>query len=355
MQFMDWRSGSMYVRNDPVLSPLPHQAGVLLIHLLNRCNLFCKQCYLDASPQRNMQLPLNLIVRSLGEVEQLGIGTIYLSGGEPLLYPELPEVLASVSGRQKFELCISTNGTLIGGAEADLLKDSGANVQVSVDGPEPYHDMFRGFDGAFRRASHGIQELVAAGVPVTLVVTVCRDNLAYLPWLAEWAANVGVERVSVQPLLQLGRGSELFDKKLSGEQMCDLFLQLSDLGHRYQSAGLRFSLAYRTRSFLLAHTCAAYVCNGARCHRKVEKEIKKLVIREDGTVLPEIPTLNPRYALGNIHEATLNELVTRYFADGYSQFDRLCRTIYNEVMPRWASPLIPWDEIVSERSWTFEA
>jgi len=345
----------MYVSNDSVLSPLPHQAGVLLIHLLNRCNLFCKQCYLDASPSCDTHLPLKLVTRSIGEVEQLGIGTIYLSGGEPFLYPELPEILAFVSEQQNFELCISTNGTLIGSAEAGLLKGSGANVQVSVDGPESYHDMFRGFRGTFRRAVHGIQHLVDAEVPVTLVVTVCRDNLRYLPWVAEWGAKMGVERVSVQPLLQLGRGSELGDKKLSGEQMCDLFLRLSDLGNIYQSQGLRFSLAYRTRSFLLAHPCAAYVCNGAKCHRKVDREIKKLVIREDGTALPEIPTLNPRFALGNIHESTLMELVSRYFADGYSQFDRLCRTVYNEVMPTWTSPLISWDEIVSERSWTFEA
>jgi MoaA/NifB/PqqE/SkfB family radical SAM enzyme len=345
----------MYVSHDPVLSPLPHQSGVLLIHLLNRCNLLCQHCYLNASPWCNMQLPLKLVIRSLGEVEQLGIATVYLSGGEPFLYPELSEVLVFISQQQNFELCVSTNGTLIGNAETVLLKDSGASVQVSIDGPEAYHDRFRGFKGAFRRASRGIQQLVATEVPVTLVITVCRDNLAYLPWLAEWAAKMGVEHVSVQPLLQLGRGSEIYEKKLSEEQLCDLFLQLSDLGHTYHSRGLRFSLAYRTRRFLLAHPCAAYVCNGTHCHRKVDKEIKKLVIREDGTVLPEIPTLNYRFALGNLHKGTLTELVAHYFADGYSQFDRLCRTVYEEVMPTWTSPIIPWDEIVSERSWTFDA
>jgi hypothetical protein len=46
-------------------------------------------------------------------------------------------------------------------------------------------------------------------------------------------------------------------------------------------------------------------------------------------------------------------LVARYFADGYVQFDRLCRTVYEEVMPTWTSPIVPWDEIVSQRSRTF--
>jgi hypothetical protein len=158
----------------------------------------------------------------------------------------------------------------------------------------------------------------------------------------------------VQPLLQLGRGSDIHDKKLSQEQMCNLFLQLSDLGHAYRSRGLAFSLAYRSKHFLLVHPCAAYVCNGTHCHRKVAKEIKKLVILEDGTVLPEIPTLNHNLALGNLREGTLSELVASYFADGYAQFDHLCRTVYDEVMPIWTSPIIPWDEIVSERSWAFD-
>lgn len=339
---------------DPGLSPLPHQPGILLIHLLNRCNLRCQHCYLDAAPWCNTHLPLELVIRSLGEVKHLNIGTVYLSGGEPFLYPELPEVLAFFSTQQSFQLCVSTNGTLIGTAEATLLKDNGVSVQVSIDGPEAYHDQSRGSKGAFRYAARGIQQLVAAEVPVIVVITICQDNIVWLSWLAEWAAKMGVERISVQPLLQLGRGSKIRDKKLSEQQLCNLFLQLSDLGHTYRSRGLGFSLAYRTRNFLLAHPCAAYVCNGTRCHRKVAKEIKKLIIREDGTVLPEIPTLNYRFALGNLNEGTLTELIARYFADGYAQFDRLCRTVYEEVMPTWKSPIVPWDEIVSERSWTFD-
>jgi len=345
----------MYVSHDPVLAPLPHQPGVLLLHLLNRCNLLCQHCYLNSSPQCNTQLPLKLVIRSLGEIEELGIRTIYLSGGEPFLYPKLPEVLDYISQQQNVETCLSTNGTLIDTAETMLLKNSGVSVQVSIDGPEVYHDRFRGFKGAFNRACRGIQQLVANEVPVTLVMTMCQDNIGYLHWVAEWAATMGVERISVQPLLQLGRGSEIYQKKLSKEQLCALFLMLSDLGHIYHSRGLRFSLAYRTRHLLLTHPCIAYVCNGAQCHRKLDKEIKKLVVREDGTVLPEIPTLHYRFALGNLHKSTLSKMVAQYFADGYSQFDRLCRTVYDDVMSTWTSPLIPWDEIVSEYSWTSDA
>ena len=336
------------------ITPKPQQAGVLMVHLLDRCNLRCLHCYMDAAPERPRLLEAGLVVRTLRETEPLGIRTVYLTGGEPFLHPGLADILASVVPGQNYQLAVCTNGTLIGPAEAALLKAAGASAQVSIDGQAPYHDRFRGAQGAFAAATRGIEALVSAGVPVAAVLTVCQDNLACLPWMAEWALAMGVERVSVQPLQEIGRGAALGSRRLTSEQMCDLYMVLSDFGYRYRARGLRFSLHYRARSYLLAHPCAAYVCNGARCHRQVAKEIKTLVVREDGTVLPEIPTLDPRFALGNIHDAPLPALVPRYFANGYHHFHRLCRTVFMEVMPSFQSPIVPWDEFLSARSWTFD-
>ena len=339
------------VSQDPMLAPLQHEPGILVMHLLGGCNLQCRHCYMDASLFSPNQLPLEVVLRTLQETQDSGVATIYLSGGEPFLYPELQEVLCFLADQSSAHVAISTNGTLIGAAQAEWAKAARATVQISLDGPEAYHDQFRGRKGAFASSSRAIDTLVSINVPVVLVTTICRDNLDCLPSLAKWAFQKGVERISVQPLLRLGRGVNLDNKQLSSAQLCSLFLQLSDLGHEYAGKGLAFSLAYRTRQFLTEHPCAAYVCDGAHCHRKVAKEIKKLVVREDGTVFPEIGTLNSRYALGNLSEGPLKVLVARYFAEGYSQFQQLCRTAYSEVMPTWTSPIVPWDEIISERSW----
>jgi MoaA/NifB/PqqE/SkfB family radical SAM enzyme len=276
---------------------------------------------------------------------------VYLTGGEPFLYPDWSAILAFATYQEAFQLVISTNGTQIGPNEAAQIKACKASINVSIDGDEMYHDRFRGATGAFRAAGRGIQALVAAGVPVTAVVTICQENLGCLPRLAHWALEMGIGRISVQPLQQAGRGADIREKRLTDEQMYDLFMLVSDLGYAYRPWGLRFSLNYRSRSYLLAHPCAAFVCNGMQCHRKVKKEIKTLVIKEDGTVLPEIPTLNPRFALGNLREGTLVELVDRFFVDGYDDFHRLCCAAFEEVMTDLTAPIVPWDEIVSERSW----
>ena len=343
---------SLAPAHDPFLVPLPHHPGILLIHLLDRCNLTCQHCYLDAESGHPTLLPLEMLARSCVGIRELNIGTVYLSGGEPLLHPQLPEVVQFFSRQQDLKVCISTNGTLIAPRHVGMLRDNGAQVQISIDGPEAFHDQFRGRPGAFQRSADGIRRLVAGGVPVGVVATMGRGNVAWVPWLAEWAAGMGAQRLTVQPLLQLGRGSRIRREKLTEQQLCELYLRLSDLGHRYRPRGLTISLAYQTHQFLLAHPCAAYVCDGEGCHRKVTREIKRLVIREDGTVLPEIPTLHRSFSLGNVREGTLGELVAGDFSAGYARFDRLCRTAYQEVMPTWTAPLIPWEEIISERSWS---
>jgi MoaA/NifB/PqqE/SkfB family radical SAM enzyme len=333
------------------LAPATAESGVLVIHLLNQCNLHCRHCYMSAVSDGGNMLPADLVCRVLSEAKLLGIHTVHLTGGEPFVYPDLRRVLEFAADQQEFQLFISTNGTRIGGLEAQWIRAAGAGAQISIDGPEEYHDRFRGMSGAFAASSQAIPALIAAGVPVTVVITITRDNLDCLPSLAEWALRNQVGRISVQPLQAVGRGSHIADSKLSEQQVCTLFARVSDLGHAYAKTGLRFSLHYKARSFLLEHPCAAYVCNGARCHRLVAKEVKRLIIREDGTVLPEIATLNPRFALGNVRETHLPDLVKNYFSDGYAAFQDFCRAIYDDVVPGSISPIIAWDEIVSERSW----
>jgi hypothetical protein len=129
-----------------------------------------------------------------------------------------------------------------------------------------------------------------------------------------------------------------------------LLLQLTDLANTYRSRGMKCNLVGASRSFLRKHPCGAYVCNGEGCHRRVAQEIKKVVIREDGTILPEITNLSHAFAIGAIEDGPLCTLVNRYFEGGYQKFDRLCRSAYAEVLPVWDSEFVPWDQIVAERS-----
>ncbi|HKF02918.1 MAG TPA: radical SAM protein [Candidatus Sulfotelmatobacter sp.] len=165
------------------------ESGVLVIHLLNRCNLHCRHCYMNAVPDGGNILPADIVCRALQEAKLLGIRTVHLTGGEPFVYPEIHRVLEFASGLRDFQLFISTNGTRIGSHEAQWMKAAGAGAQISIDGPEEYHDRFRGMRGAFAASNSAIQMLVAAGVPVTVVVTITGQ-----PLLPAVPRRVGVGR-----------------------------------------------------------------------------------------------------------------------------------------------------------------
>jgi hypothetical protein len=113
-------------------------------------------------------------------------------------------------------------------------------------------------------------------------------------------------------------------------------------------------MTYQSRAFMVEHPCSAFVCNGRNCHRGVEKELKKIVIREDGSILPELVDIDRRFAIGNLYESSLRDSIVHFLEHGYSSFDRLCRQVYDEAVVNNSSPLIAWNEILTERSWTFD-
>ena len=61
------------------------------------------------------------------------------------------------------------------------------------------------------------------------------------------------------------------------------------------------------------------------CHRRIAREIKKIVVRENGMILPEATNLDPRFAIDHITDGPLTSLVTRFLDEDYGRFDALCR------------------------------
>jgi len=320
-----------------------------MLHLTGRCNLECQHCYMEGSPRRREQLPFDWIAQSLRAAPQLGISSLFLTGGEPMLYGRFAEIAGLAAEVEGLSTTVCTNATLLRTGDAALFARHRFNVHVSIDGPPAYHDAFRAVEGAFRKAERGVKHLAEAGVPVTIVTTISRGNCEQFGQIVQWVLDSGATRLLVQPLLDLGRGSSIRDQQLTSEQLNRLILQTSDLANSPKRK-LPASIIGGNKRFLLEHPCAAYVCNGGGCHRRISAEIKKIVVRENGLILPEATNLDPRYAIGTVDDGPLQELIPRYFVSGYAAFDRLCRATYDEFVPAWPDPIVPWDQLLAERS-----
>jgi MoaA/NifB/PqqE/SkfB family radical SAM enzyme len=304
---------------------------------------------MQGAPARRERLPLAPVLDAIADCATLGVGTLYVTGGEPLMYRHLPAVLEAAAAVSGLQTTLCTNATLLTPGHTMRLAALGIGLNVSIDGEADYHDVFRVQRGAFAKAERGVRLAAAAGVPVTIVMTVSRGNLASVAAVAAWALETGAKTVRFQPLLRLGRGVEIADERLTGAEIDALVMEVSDLANRYRER-LTCKIVGQSRRFMLAHPCSAYVCNGGGCHRRIEREIKKIVVREDGTILPEATNLDPRFAIGRLGEARLPALVSRFLDRDYGRFDALCRRTYAAVLPQWKAAIVPWDQLLAESS-----
>lgn len=183
------------------------QLGAVYLMLTERCNLACAHCFGSYPTRREMPLPD--VLRLIDELIAGGGRSLVLSGGEPLLYAGLEEVVARIGKRIPVQFC--TNGMLLDARLARLFaRELKPSFQVSLDGDTAeIHDAIRG-PHAFAGALRGIRHLQEAGLGdrISLAATVHAENKDRLPELVQLAASLGVSKVRFIPLRTVGRAAE---------------------------------------------------------------------------------------------------------------------------------------------------
>ncbi len=175
------------------------------LHVAKGCNLRCRHCAVIDGYARGKQLARAQLFRVLDQLAEMDGASVALSGGEPLVRRDLPEVLEYAAG--KVHVILTTNGTLITEEIAELLARVGAAIQVSVDGSRAeIHDRVRG-QGAFDATMRGIGHLAAAGVArsITFTPTITKVNVADLEGIIALAERVGAGCVRFSPVQPVGR------------------------------------------------------------------------------------------------------------------------------------------------------
>jgi MoaA/NifB/PqqE/SkfB family radical SAM enzyme len=109
----------------------------VLVHIIpnRRCNLSCKYC--NEFDDFSKPVPLETMKQRLDILADMGTSVITISGGEPLMHPELPEVIRHIRRRGMIAGMI-TNGFLLDRATIDKLNDAGLeHLQISIDNAVP--------------------------------------------------------------------------------------------------------------------------------------------------------------------------------------------------------------------------
>ncbi len=195
-------------------SPLEHTVArqpagpVVIWNLVRRCNLTCKHCYsISADIDFPGELDTTEVFSVMDDLKAFGVPVLILSGGEPLLRPDIFEI-SRRAREQGFYVGLSTNGTLINEDNIDTIAAMDYNyVGISIDGLRDTHDRFRQKAGAFDASMRAIRLCREAGIKVGMRFTPTQDNAKELPQLLDVMAEEQVNKLYVSHLNYGGRGN----------------------------------------------------------------------------------------------------------------------------------------------------
>ncbi|MGA7983049.1 MAG: heme d1 biosynthesis radical SAM protein NirJ [Chromatiaceae bacterium] len=191
----------------PSRTPPSMSSPVVIWNLVRRCNLTCKHCY-ATSADRDFpgELSTEQVFAVMDDLRAYGVSALILSGGEPLMRPDLFEI-ADRAKTLGFYVGLSTNGTLIGPDNLPSIIAAGFDyVGISLDGLRATHDRFRRREGAFDAALGGLRQCRDAGLKVGLRFTLTQDNAAELPDLLRLMSDEDIDRFYLSHLNYAGRG-----------------------------------------------------------------------------------------------------------------------------------------------------
>jgi SynChlorMet cassette radical SAM/SPASM protein ScmF len=185
----------------------------LYIYAAGSCNLACRHCWITPEFIPNgvggSFIKIEHAKKAIEQGKTLGLRSVKLTGGEPLLHPQIRQLVSIIEGAG-LNLVIETNGILIDKSLAQFFKafKHDSFISVSLDGATAQtHDFLRAVKGSFAKAISGIKNLVEVGYRPQIICTLHQDNIFEIVDLVQLAETLGCGSVKFNHVQKVGRGS----------------------------------------------------------------------------------------------------------------------------------------------------
>ncbi|MBI1818376.1 MAG: adenosyl-hopene transferase HpnH [Deltaproteobacteria bacterium] len=170
---------------------------VLMLEPLHTCNLACIGC----SPERysgDLKDRLSLD-ECLQSVDEAGAPVVSICGGEPTIYPELPELIDGIIARKR-HIYLCTNGLLLDRFFKKGKPHKRLSINVHLDGMKRTHDLVTDRAGVFDKAIEMIKEGKRLGYQVCTNTTVFREtDVAEIEEMCAFLDSIGVDGMLISP------------------------------------------------------------------------------------------------------------------------------------------------------------
>lgn len=273
----------------------------LTIEIVQRCPNRCLYCSSLAGPKAEGIIKREVILDVARQAKELGLETISLSGGEPLLYPELVDLVKELASIDLHVNLYTTGikmdlGQAVACTDWSFLPRGESTIIFSLQSADPtLHDSLVSRIGAFDLTHQALLSAISQGYDVETHIVPNRLNLHSLDATVRAAISWGVHRVSFLRLVPQGYACLNIDKlKLSDEDDSTLRQVVQTLASDDEvRSKVRFGIPF-SGTLSMPKKCTAAEA--------------KLIVRYDGKILPCEAFKDERFTcmvLGDVHDTSL--------------------------------------------------
>ena len=204
---------------------------VLMLEPTHQCNLSCQGCGRIQEYRETMGQSLTL-QECLQAVEDCGAPVVTITGGEPLLYPPVFELVQELVHRRK-HIYLCTNGILLEKSLPKLPHSDRLTLSVHLDGLAATHDHLLGRPGLFNQVIKAIKAAKARGIRVCTNTSIYKQtDPREIEILLSYLGHIGVDGLLVSPAYSFaGVDDALF---MSREEIKDKFTRLTGNGNHFK-------------------------------------------------------------------------------------------------------------------------
>lgn len=305
--------------------------AILHLHPLRRCNLRCLHCYSDSSPSAQAMLSFEESIFAIREAARWGYKVLSISGGEPLLYPWLYQVLQEAKSLG-MKTSLVTNGMLLNSLKIATMVQHADVIAISVDGLSNSHDLMRRRVGAYDSVKRSLCLLRDKEIPFVVNCSVTAQNIDEIEDIAEMVWQHGAYGIQFHPIEMSPRATNNKCIALTQDEANILFVAISILALQYQNRmTVRVNAVHR--EWIVNNPQMVY---GHKLENDLDAQFPAallgvLVIDPDGELIPVSYGFPEKFYLGNFRRTPMDKIWSEYLQNGYLDLRALGRKVLQDI------------------------
>lgn len=274
----------------------------LYIELTSLCNLRCPYCYNNSGSSYH-SIPYDLLVKQIKSVIPNYRCSVSLSGGEPMMYPRLFDLILFLF-QSNIPVSIASNGVLVDSKFVDFLNInhiSLSHFQISLDGPSEHINCYTRGAGHFNSAVKSIELLNKNNVCLHINCVINKYNSESINDLIIFAINNGIKRLNFSFMNNIGRAQSNSWLDIPGKIKSKIIEEIKEAKSHYQTIDISGPELNYTKCPLL---------------NPINRFISPRIDSEGNVYVCHMFT-GYENSIGNIHNFSLHDMV---IGSAYSEF-----------------------------------